>query len=92
MKQKLSTLVAALSITTICSTATAERITAYNAPNYVQHYYEFDSNENSQRYWWCGHAALKIVDAFVNNRDKPGTVRGTNPPLNLSAIHETFKK
>lgn len=28
---------------------------------YVHHYYEFDANENPNRYYWCGHANLKGV-------------------------------
>jgi len=31
---------------------------------YVKHYYEFDSNENPNRYGWCGQTCLKSVAKY----------------------------
>ncbi len=47
----------------VSSNANAERVTAYDPWNYVPHFYEFDTRwgENPNRYYWCGHAALKTV-------------------------------
>lgn len=47
----------------------------------VPHYYEFEISENPNRYWWCGHAALKCAAKF-----KSGTLK------TLDSIHDTFKK
>ena len=44
----------------------------------VPHYYEYDSNENPNGYWWCGHTSLKMtLEAFGIKRD-------------LQTIHKVF--
>lgn len=48
-------------------------------PGHVPHFYEFDENENPKGFYWCGHAALKIVGTYKTGIDKP-----------LSSIHKTF--
>ncbi len=76
MKHILKALVA--SVILASSTTYAERVTVYTAPNYVQHYYEF-SSENPNTHWWCGQAALKIVTKFR-----------TGNQVSLQAIHSAL--
>lgn len=46
----------------------------------VPHYAEFDATENPNRYFWCGHAALKSVGKYI-----AGTLK------TLGSLHSTFK-
>ncbi|WP_052600162.1 hypothetical protein [Aureispira sp. CCB-QB1] len=45
---------------------------------YVPYYYQFDPNENPNRYYWCGHTCLKAV----------GSKHGKN--RTLQQIHQAF--
>ena len=36
----------------------------------VNHYYEFNSYENPDRNWWCGHTALKMAAEYVTGEYK----------------------
>lgn len=37
---------------------------------YVNHKYEFDSSENPNKYYWCGHAALSTVAEMESGKTK----------------------
>ncbi len=53
----------------------------------VPHFYEFDSVQNPNKYYWCGHASLKMVAEYISLRKN-----GKANIKTLSQLHETFKK